>query len=508
MNLAIDDNMISGYQAIKLDELFTGIQCDITGDALDIGITGLANDSRKVKRGDLFFAVPGYAVDGTKFIPEATSLGAAAVVTQSDINGYDYLPVIKCKNIRLAMSAVAARFYKYPANDLNVIGITGTNGKTTVTYLLAHILGSIDKTWAKIGTVEYFTGKRTVRAINTTPDTLELHEYLAEMRDSKMAGCVMEVSSHGLDQFRCDDIEYNVAVFTNLTQDHLDYHRNLENYFKAKSRLFTRLLRADGIAVLNANDSYYEKLRNLTPARIISYAVIADSSQTYDADITIEDEGYGNYQRRFRASFNGDSISGSMPYLGKFNLANAGATIAAAVGMGYDFKTVIGLLKNAPQVPGRVEKIEFGQPFEVVIDYAHTPDALENLLTGIETSGRKILVFGCGGDRDKTKRPIMGQVAMKYANSVIITSDNPRTEDPEQIIADIRKGITGRQDYSVIQKRDEAIGQALMMAKADDLVIIAGKGHEDYQVIGNARHYFSDPQVVKTVLKKMGYAGS
>jgi len=318
----------------------------------------------------------------------------------------------------------------------------------------------------------------------------------------------MEVSSHGLDQCRCDDIEYNAAIFTNLTQDHLDYHKDIESYFHAKSRLFARLLRADGIAVLNANDSYYDKLRNMTPARIISYAVIADSSQTYDADITIEDDGYSNYQRRFKASFNGNTVMGTMPYLGKFNLANAAATIAAAVGMGYDFKTVIELLKDAPQVPGRVEKIEFGQPFEVVIDYAHTPDALENLLTGIETSGRKILVFGCGGDRDKTKRPIMGQVAMKYADRAIITSDNPRTEDPEQIIADIRKGIDNRQDYTVIQKRDEAIGEALGIAKADDLVIIAGKGHEDYQVIGNSRHYFSDPQVVKTVLKKMGYAGS
>jgi UDP-N-acetylmuramoyl-L-alanyl-D-glutamate--2,6-diaminopimelate ligase len=377
-----------------------------------------------------------------------------------------------------------------------------------VTFLLAHILSTGGKTWGKIGTVEYFTGKRTIQAINTTPDTIELQEYLAEMRDSKMPGCVMEVSSHGLDQHRCDDIEFSEAVFTNLTQDHLDYHRDIDSYFNAKSILFTKLLKEDGIAILNANDSHFERLSAICSMTMISYSVISDAKQKYTADVIIEDKGYRDNQRHFKVSYAGKSRDGVMPYLGRFNLANAGAAIAAAIGMGYDFDKAIDLLSTAPQVPGRVEKVDMGQPFEVIIDYAHTPDALENLLTGVDTSGKKILVFGCGGDRDKTKRSIMGQVAVKYADNIIITSDNPRTEDPGRIIADIQKGISGKTNYSVTEKRDEAISQALALASAGDLVIIAGKGHEDYQIVGNTRHYFSDPKVVKTALKKMGYAGT
>ena len=508
MNLAIDSNMASGYQSIQLSRLFAGIDCEIKSDISNIEITGLTNDSRKVKPGDLFFAVPGFATDGARFIQEATSMGAKAVITQAVVNGLDYIPVIRCGDIRRVMSKAAARFYRDPAKDIKVIGVTGTNGKTTVTFLLAHILGAAEKTWGKIGTIEYFTGKRTIQAINTTPDTIELQEYLAEMRDSKMSGCVMEVSSHGLDQHRCDDIEFSAAVFTNLTQDHLDYHRDLESYFNAKSILFTSLLKKDGIAVLNASDSHFEKLSAICPTRIISYSVMSDTEQKYAADVIIEDKGYHDNQRNFRISYAGKSRDGIMPYLGKFNLANAGAATAAAIGMGYDFEKAIDLLSSAPQVPGRVEKVDMGQPFEVIIDYAHTPDALENLLTGVDTSGKKILVFGCGGDRDKTKRPIMGQVAVKYADNIIVTSDNPRTEDPGRIIADIQKGITGKANYSVTEKRDEAIGQALAMALAGDLVIIAGKGHEDYQIVGNTRHYFSDPRVVKTALKKMGYVGT
>jgi len=508
MNLAIDSNMTSGYQSIKLSRLFAGIDCEFRSDISNIEITGLTNDSRKVKPGDLFFAVPGFTADGAKFIPEATSMGAKAVIIQTDINGLDYIPVIRCSDIRRVMSQVAARFYRYPAKDINVIGVTGTNGKTTVTYLLAHILGAAEKAWGKIGTVGYFTGKRTIQAINTTPDTIELQEYLAEMRDSAMPGCVMEVSSHGLDQHRCDDIEFSAAVFTNLTQDHLDYHQNLESYFNAKAILFTRLLKKDGIAVLNANDPHYERLSAICSTKTITYSVVSDTKQKYAADVIIEDKGYRDNQRNFNITYAGKSRDGVMPYLGKFNLANAGAAIAAAIGMGYDFTKSIDLLSNAPQVPGRVEKVDMGQPFEVIIDYAHTPDALENLITGVDTSGKKILVFGCGGDRDKTKRPIMGQVAVKYADNIIITSDNPRTEDPGRIIADIQKGVIGKTNYSVIEKRDEAIAQALAIASAGDLVIIAGKGHEDYQVVGNTRHYFSDPKVVKSVLKKMGYVGT
>ncbi len=406
------------------------------------------------------------------------------------------------------MSRVAARFYDHPSSDIKVIGVTGTNGKTTVSFLICHILESTSENWGRIGTVEYFTGKQTIRAVNTTPDALELQKYLAEMRDFDMNGCVMEVSSHGLDQHRCHDIEFSGAVFTNLTQDHLDYHRDMESYFKAKSILFTGLLRNDGFAVLNANDAYFEKLRNICRGEVLSYSVMGDARPALKADVVIEDAGYKNNLRHFEASYSGETVSGSLPLLGRFNLANAAAAITVAICLGHNFEKAVRALKSAPQISGRVERIDHGQPFEVIIDYAHTPDALKNLLTGVGATGDKILVFGCGGDRDKTKRPIMGEIAAANADRIIVTSDNPRHEDPKKIINDIVRGMPEKGSYTINEKRDEAISQALALARPGDLVIIAGKGHEDYQVVGNTRHYFSDPDVVKTCLKKMGYEGS
>ena len=508
MNLAIDDNSMVSENAVALGKLLDGLDCRVIGDVTGVEVSDLANDSRKVKPNDLFFAVPGYKLDGTRFIPEAASMGAVGIVTQTEIKGLDHIPVIVCDDIRRVMSRISASFFGYPAKSLKMIGVTGTNGKTTITYMLGHLLGQMGERYGKLGTVEYSTGKRVIQAINTTPDTIEIQRMLAEMRDSKLSGCVMEVSSHGLDQARCDDIEYSAAVFTNLTQDHLDYHKDFEGYFRAKSILFEKLLKSDGIAVLNANDPYSERLRELSPGEVITYSAIINGSQTQVADIVLLDKGYMNNRRNYEVKYKGKTYFGSIPYLGKFNLMNAAASLATLVGLGYDLEGAIKAMISAPQVPGRVEKIEGGQPFEVIIDYAHTPDALENLLTGVSTNGRKIVVFGCGGDRDKTKRPIMGQVAAKYGDLVFVTSDNPRTENPRRIIDDILVGIPSDITYEVIEKRDEAICRAMESAGENDLVIIAGKGHEDYQVIGNTRHYFSDPKVVEGQLKKMGYAGS
>jgi UDP-N-acetylmuramoyl-L-alanyl-D-glutamate--2,6-diaminopimelate ligase len=508
MNLAINGNQTSAGNSIALNRLIEGIECTVYGDVSGIGISGLTNDSRKVRPGDLFFAVPGFSFDGTKFISEATSLGAVAIVAQSEVNGIAHIPVIKCPNIRQVMSQIAARFYDYPSKSLQVVGITGTNGKTTVTYMLGHIMDTFGLPFGRIGTVEYFSGKRKIQATNTTPDTLEIQKMLGEMRDSGLKGCIMEVSSHGLDQHRCDDIEYNLAVFTNLTRDHLDYHKDFENYFNAKSLLFSQLLKKDGLAILNANDPYAEELKSISRADSITYSAMINDSQARKADIVLIDKGYKDNRRYFELRRGDEKISGYMPYLGKFNLNNAAAALATISGMGLDLKLAAAALENAPQVPGRVEKVIVGQPFEVIIDYAHTPDALENLLTGVDTAGRKIIVFGCGGDRDRTKRSIMGQVATKYADQVFVTSDNPRTENPRRIINDILEGIPSGISPEVIEKRDEAIVQALNFAGPGDLVIIAGKGHEDYQVIGNTRHFFSDPKVVLNHLKKLGYAGS
>lgn len=478
----------------------------------DVVISGLACDSRTVKPGYVFFAVPGFVTDGARFIPEALSLGASAVVSQSRDVIVSDVPHVVSEDIRQLMSLVADRYYDSPSEDLRVVGITGTNGKTTVSFLVSHIMSSVGQRWGRMGTVGYFTGKRTLNASNTTPESLDVHKYLAEMRDHGLDGCAMEMSSHSLDQHRCDHIRLSAGVFTNLTQDHLDYHKDMESYFKAKSIVFTRLLKPDGIAVLNAADAYFDRVRRLCDRDIITYSQVPSpaaglpvSSST--ADVLVTDAGYRDKRRHFSAAQSGKSVAGVMPHLGVFNLANAAAAIATVVALGIDLEAAVQALHDAPQVPGRVEKVEKGQPFEVIIDYAHTPDALKNLLTGVETNGKKILVFGCGGDRDRIKRPIMGQIAVEYANRVIVTSDNPRTEDPKRIINDILHGIRGNRNYTVEEKRDEAIKQGLALAQKGDLVIIAGKGHENYQVIGNTRYFFSDPEVVKSCLGKMGYEG-
>lgn len=508
MNLASINNMASKYNSVSLAKLFVGLDCIIAEDFSEVMIAGLANDSRKVKPGDLFFAVPGFVTDGKKFIPEAVSLGARVVVVQSDVPCIEGIPVIKCKDIKKTMPVIAGRFFGFPSNRLSVVGVTGTNGKTTVSYLFTHIMDCCGEKYGRIGTVEYYTGKRTVNALNTTPDALELQTLLAEMRDSEMNGCVMEVSSHALEQGRCDGIEFGGAVFTNLTQDHLDYHKDMENYFKAKSILFSDLLKEDGFAVINIDNPYSEKIKSLCRGKILTFSVIENSGQVSTANIRLIDDGYKDNNRYFKASFRDRTIGGSMPLPGRFNLSNAAAAIGAAISNGCLFDDAIKALKTAPQIPGRVERVDLGQPFEVIVDYAHTPDALKNLLMGVESSGEKIIVFGCGGDRDKTKRPLMGEIAVKFADRAIVTSDNPRNENPMRIINDILKGIPKEGNCVVIEDRDKAIGEALTKAKPDDLVIIAGKGHEDYQVVGNRRLYFSDIDMVKKYLKKMGHAGS
>jgi UDP-N-acetylmuramoyl-L-alanyl-D-glutamate--2,6-diaminopimelate ligase len=508
VNLVVVSNMTKNNKSISLGRLLESIDCNLASQDTALPISGLANDSRKVKSGDLFFALPGFTADGRKFIPEAISLGAVAVINEIPMPDLESVPVVVCKNIRKAMSKVSARFFDFPSVRMPVVGVTGTNGKTTTTYLYAHIMSYFGQSWGRLGTVEYFLGKRTISAINTTPESLDLQMMLAEIKHNGMDGCVMEVSSHGLDLGRCDDIEFAGAVFMNLTQDHLDYHKDMDNYFKAKTILFDRLLRENGFAVLNIADPYSERMRKFCRGKVITFLVKASEAEPGDADLVMIDKGYADGHRQFKTTFEGRSFNGSMPLLGKFNLYNASAAIASAIGMGFAYEKAIEALRTAPQTPGRVQKIVAGQPFEVIIDYAHSPDALENLLNGVDTTGKKILLFGCGGDRDRAKRPIMGGIASKLADTAIVTSDNPRSEESHKIIEDILKGMPAKGSYHVIENRDEAIGQALSLAKPGDLVIIAGKGHEDYQIVGKTKLYFSDHDVIRKYLKKMGYAAS
>ncbi len=496
--------MTSIGKTVTLGELFAGTGCKLNAKEAAVQVSGLANDSRKVKRGDLFFAIPGFSADGRKYVPEAISLGARAVVSQSNDLGSMDIPVIYCKNIRRVLSQIAARYYDNPSLHIPVVGVTGTNGKTTTTYYLTHIMSSVGKQWGRIGTVEYFTGKRTENAINTTPDSLLLQELLAEILENKLSGCAMEVSSHGLDMGRCDDISFTGAIFTNLTQDHLDYHKTMDRYFSVKSILFEKLVKQDGFCVLNADDPYSEKMKKVCRAKVLSYSL----SNTSGADFIVEDRGIDGKTGSFRLHYKGRTFDGTLPHLGRFNLYNFVAALAAATALNVEIEPAVEAMRHAPQVPGRVQIIDMGQPFTVIVDYAHTPDALKNLLTSLECPGEKLVVFGCGGDRDKAKRPLMGEIAVSHADRVIVTSDNPRSEEPGKIIKDILKGMSGRKNYTVVENRDEAIGRAVSSAKSGDLVIIAGKGHEDYQIIGRNKHYFSDQDVARRYLKKLGYADS
>ena len=406
------------------------------------------------------------------------------------------------------MSIVADRFFGTPSRRLKVIGITGTNGKTTTNYMITHIMQTVGRGWGNIGTIGYHLGSRSVNAVNTTPNPIDIQQYLAEMINSGLDGCAMEVSSHALTQYRCDDVQFAGAVFTNLTQAHLDYHADLESYFKAKARLFYELLNDNGFAAVNIDDTYGKRLAAELSRTVLTFSSLSAGPQHEQADVQVDDKGFSDDSRRFMATYKKETIEGSLPLLGVFNLANAAAAITAALGVGVSFKDAVTAMADFPQVPGRVEQVKAGQPFDIIIDYAHTPDALQHLLAGLNARGRKLLVFGCGGDRDTGKRPLMGRVAADYADSMFVTSDNPRSEDPKRIINDILKGIPGNKKPVVIVDRSEAIKQALTSAKPADMVIIAGKGHEDYQIVGNTRRFFSDPVVVRQFLRKMGYAGA
>lgn len=497
MNYAIMRNNEKARPSMRLSELFTGINIEEFGNIPDIEISGLSVDSRTVQPGDLFIAVPGYSQDGRKYITEAVSLGAAAILTAPGTNLKPDVPVINSDKLRSVVPIIAKRFFGSPSEKMKVAGITGTNGKTTTVYLLASIFNTIGQRWGKIGTISYDTGKRALAARNTTPGPVELQKILAEMVDNGLNGCAMEVSSHGLEQSRCEGIKYASATFTNLTQDHLDYHKDMENYFLAKSKLFDDA----PCAVINIDDEYGRRLINSCNSRIITYGSGADSdlvfqSKKTDVDFSIMEFRYKRKIAEFK-----------FPLPGAFNHQNAAAAAATALGLGLSLDNVIKGLSEAQAVPGRLQKVSFGQPFGVYIDYAHTPGALERLLSSIRMFEPENIhvVFGCGGDRDIKKRPLMARAASNLADYVYLTSDNPRTEDPSAIIEDTLAGITNKKACQVIEDRAHAIKAAISSAKEGDIVVIAGKGHEDYQITGTIKKYFSDFEVAKSELRKLGY---
>lgn len=455
----------------------------------DIDITHIAYDSRKVQEGSLFVCIPGGTVDGHEFAQGAVEKGAKALVVERYVENIPgSIPQLKVDNARLALADIAEAFYGYPSGELRIFGVTGTNGKTTTTHLIKEILDAYGAEAGLIGTNHILIGNEIIPASGTTPESLEISGYL---RNMVKAGCdygIMEVSSHGLKQGRVSALSFAGAAFTNLTQDHLDYHHDFADYLAAKQKLFKGLT-GDSFGIINIDDPYGTEFQKVCGVKTITYG-LCDEADYMAKDIAIEHNGTS-----FTLIRRGENFKVYIPLLGKFNVYNALATIAMVESEGLPIDFIIKTLAEVKQVRGRFEKVKSDFGPVVIVDYAHSPDGLENILnTAVEMKkARLILVFGCGGDRDKAKRPIMGRIGGSKADIAVITSDNPRTEDPDDIIAMVEAGVKeSGGNYIVESDRRAAINKAIAMAEDDDLVVIAGKGHEDYQIIGTKKIHFDD----------------
>lgn len=462
----------------------------------DIEITGIAYDSRNILPGNIFVCIKGFETDGHKYAQMAVKNGAAIIVAEDKID-VD-VPVWYVENSRIAISDIACKYYDNPSKKFKLIGVTGTNGKTTITYLIKSIIETANMRIGVIGTNQNIIGDKVLVTQSTTPTTpnaLELQQLFAEMAESDAECVVMEVSSHALELERVHGCHFDVGVFTNLTRDHLDFHKTMENYLNAKAKLFD----ISDKGVVNYDDAGGKKIADNAPCDILKVG-IGEGCDLTAKNIKISAKG-----SEFDVDYKGGTYHVSIAIPGNFSVYNAICAMGAAIELGIDMDTIIKGLKNATGVVGRVEVVPLDTDYTVIIDYAHTPDGLENIISTVRefAKGKVITLFGCGGDRDDTKRAIMGEIAGKLSDFSIITSDNPRTEDPEAIVAQIEEGMK-RTDgkYTVIVDRREAIGYALDNAKKDDVIILAGKGQETYQIIGKEKYDFDERVVVYKHLNK------
>jgi len=485
---------------VDFRELIAGLPVKAQSADMEVGIRGIAYDSRQVQPGFLFVAIRGLVTDGHRFVNEAVSRGAAGLLLERGLAVPEGVAWAVVPDTRQALALVASRFYGEPARALSLIGVTGTNGKTTTTHLIAALMRVRHAKVGLVGTIHNAIGDEILPVHHTTPESLELQALLRRMADAGVREVVMEVSSHGLRLHRVAGLRFDVAVFTNLTQDHLDFHADMEDYFASKAMLFDGLDK-DALAVVNGDDPYGRRLRPRTGARLITYGV------REAADVRAVDISIGSAGVRFTVESGWGRFPLFLPLTGLFNVYNALAAVCVGFGKGLAPEVMADVLARVPGVPGRFERIDRGQDYTVIVDYAHTPDGLENVLRAARevARGRVISVFGCGGDRDRKKRPLMGAVSAAGADYTVLTSDNPRSEEPLRIIADIEQGYRGiRPDgYVVVPDRREAIRHACAAARPGDIVVIAGKGHEHYQIIGNQRLEFDDRREAALVLDRM-----
>lgn len=485
---------------MKLTKLFENIPAvKVPKRFASCNVQSICVDSRKAEKGSLFIAIFGAAQDGSKFIDEAIERGSTVIVKNKGARGNASFPedvcVIEVADTRVFLKDILRQFYGNPSKKVKTIGVTGTNGKTTVTYLIESILQQAKKTSGVLGTINYRIGKKIFPSPNTTPGVLENQQFLSSLAHQKIDHCIMEVSSHALEQGRVDLVDFVTAVFTNLTSDHLDYHKNVENYFLAKAKLFQNLT-PKATAVINVDDSYGQRLVKMTKAKVLTYGV--EKAADIQA-INIEPSILGS---QFLLKTPQGSIQAKTKLIGLHNVYNILSAVGACVASRVDLPTIKKAIEKFSNVPGRLEKVEAGQKFHVFVDYAHTEDGLENVLNSLRKVSRSriITVFGCGGDRDRTKRPKMGKVVSHLSDTAIVTSDNPRSEDPLAIINEILPGFE-KKNYIVVVDRKHAIEAALTLAKENDIVLIAGKGHENYQIFKDKTIHFDDRETVREILQ-------
>ena len=481
---------------MKLRELLAGLDIlEVTAD-LKQNIESVAYDSRKVTPGSLFVAVTGFASDGNRFIPMAMDKGAAVIVTakKPELD----VPYVLVESDRMALALIGCNFYGHPAKSMKLIGITGTNGKTSATLLLKHVLEKV--AGAKvglIGTMANMVGDEIIPTERTTPESFELQGLFAKMRDAGCTHVVMEVSSHAIALERIGGIRFDAAAFTNLTEDHLDFHKTMEHYCATKADLFRR----SETGVINADDSYAKEMRSAATCPVLTTSVAGNGDLTAK-NLSLESDGI-----TFTACYQGEEVAVRLGIPGKFTVYNALTVLGIALTQGISLADAAAALADAPGVKGRVEVVPTpGTDYTGHIDYAHTPDGLENVLSSVRgfCKGRLIAVFGCGGDRDPIKRPIMGEIGTRIADIAVITSDNPRTEDPEKIIADIIPGAEkAGKKFDVVVDRRKAIRYAMSIAEKDDIIVLAGKGHETYQEINGVKHHLDEREEVAAALEEM-----
>ncbi len=490
---------------MKLADLIAGAEVERTRGALEVEIVDLAYDSRRVGPGTLFFCVPGEKSDGHDFAPAAVEAGAAGLVVERELD-LDVAQVAVA-NARAAMAPLAARFHGDPTSELKVVGITGTNGKTTTAFLLREILDAAGAQCGLLGTVKQVVGGVEEEVERTTPEAIDLQATFRRMLDGGDRACAMEVSSHALVLHRCDAIHFDVAIFTNLSQDHLDFHADMEDYFRSKRLLFEM---GPGAAIVNVDDAYGRRLAE-------EFECVTFSAEGAEADLMAGDVGFGAHGAEFTVATGrggkepsylsaGERVRVETRLPGHFNVANALGAFAAALALGVSPEVAASGLATAVPPPGRFEPIDEGQRFTVLVDYAHTPDSLENVLRAARrlSEGRVITVFGAGGDRDRDKRPQMGRAGAELSDLAIVTSDNPRSEDPQAIVAEIVAGIEGREGLEVEVDRRAAIALALARAEPGDTVVIAGKGHEQGQEFEDGRKVpFDDREVAREELRAL-----